>query len=71
MIGNIPDGGTLVLRACTLRNMLDDPEELASEHPGVLLDQCSVERFMSDHTHWDTLVRDLNDLFPGWKEALR
>lgn len=70
-LGRIRDGATLVMRACTLRDMLDDPEELAAEHPGVLLDPCSVERIQGDHASRATLKRDLNDLFPDWKEALR
>lgn len=71
-LGSVRSGGTLVMTACTLRDMLDDPEALAASHAGVLLDQCSVQLFQGDHAaREEALGRDMNDLFPGWEAALK
>jgi hypothetical protein len=68
--GSITSGATVVFSACRLEDLLDRQPAGGGEAPAnVLLDGTSLTRWSKDHSA--PLARDLNDLFPGWREALR
>ncbi|MFO0980800.1 MAG: hypothetical protein U1E76_03460 [Planctomycetota bacterium] len=58
-------GATVLFRACTLKDILDDPQRDARDRPGVAFESCRIEQL----PHPGTLqARDLNDLFPNYSD---
>jgi len=62
-------GATVVFSGCRLEDILDRPEQLVTDHEGLVFVNSPVTFF--DHEAGDPPAKDLDDLFPGWREALR
>ncbi len=67
-LDHIRAGATIVFSQCRLQGVLDDVVAHAEALEGVFLEDCLVLPF--DGERRDVPRRDLNDLFPGWQQAV-
>ena len=61
-------GATLAFLDCQLLDMMDPVQAPGERHDGVLLDSCLVTYF--DSSAGPPPRRDVDDLFPGWKQQI-
>ncbi len=71
-------GATVVFETCTFIDLSDyeDPRRVQEARAGIVFDSCSFQgkgrwEGQPGGEPWEPVALDLNDLFPGWRDALQ
>lgn len=66
---DLRDRATVVFADCVMTDLRDRLDPRSFEHPGIRLVNCSVQMAEPDPERKRDWSRDLDELFPGWREA--
>ena len=69
-INTLRPADTVVFDGCHLQDIFDDPVGQAEHMKGVAFVNCAVLRYDKEVQGWPPAKKDLNDLFPDWKDRI-
>jgi|GEM_PF-2825687 len=71
-LGSLDGKATVVFSRCDFVDSLEDVRAQAAKKPGVQLEGCSIRLYDKGAPDaWPPPRRDLNELFPGWREKIQ